>query len=160
MDRNITLETVLEELLKAGKVNEALAASQEIANEKSRSQSLLKVIEALVDAGRTDEASAIARKIKDNYLLAISLGKLAAGLSKAGKKNESQKTLNEALSTARGIKEDRARDKAFAHISMDLAQAEMTGEAMTVIRKCKNDNEQAWAYDRDNRSSRQTGQAG
>ena len=29
---------------------------------------------------------------------------------------------------------------------MDLAQAGMTGEAMTVIRECKDDNEQAWAY--------------
>ena len=146
MDRNYTLETVVEELLKAEKVNEALTVSQEIKNEESRSHSLLNVVEALVDAGRVDEASAIASKIKGNYSLALSLGKVAAGLNKAGKKNESQKTLNEALSTARGIPEHMGRDKAFAYISVSLAQAEMTGEAMTVVRECKDGNEQAWAY--------------
>ncbi len=147
MAREISLETVIEELAKAGKVNEALEALQEIGDEASRSQTLIAVVEAFTDSGRIDEANAIAHKIKDNFGLALSLGKVTEGLNKAGKKDEAQKTLNEALIAARSINTDLAHDKAIAYISICLAHAEMTSEAMIVIRECKDDNEQAWAYE-------------
>ncbi|HST22206.1 MAG TPA: hypothetical protein VLR90_13870, partial [Blastocatellia bacterium] len=146
ISRETTLRIVAAELAKAGKADAALAASQDIEDEDSQSSALLEVAEALADAGQIDQAKVIARKIKGDYWLALSLGNVAAVLNKAGNKDESQKTLNEALSIARRLKEGLARDKAFSIISISLARAGMTGEAMTVVRECKDDNEQAWAY--------------